>query len=602
MKKLLVSFICVLLVACGGDDSFKKYSSAYEITPITTEDDLWDFRIRAYIDKVLSLPWTDEEKASNIKDAAARNNVSPERISQATKYSIDQVNNYLALADGKPIRYFTKAEEQLFTPVLYPLNIKDYDVGAEITVRGKWLDEIEHIYFNNRKMQITKRGYEQMVFVLDKKECGVFSAEPFDSDVVVNFGFHGVSNRCGGEVVEMRAVQNFVQLDQFVNGKTLGVQAAVKSNQWPLKLRIEVENGGEVIYSAEMDPPKFRDVSLKNGSPYYAAIPGQFVKPGITIKVIGYPEWNGGIPFFRSLTPSIDPIEKRVKITVVEFTTTDGQKAEAPSLDLIRNAIIRALPLPDDVELTNTQGQLSTNVISNSDWSISLTDITILRQRQLGLKGDYSTIYYGFVPWRGTSIVGIAYLNSYIALGISAGSSKQDGAWEHVFIHELGHVLGRPHAPCGNAANVDKDYPYPGGAFGPTPAFNLLTGMQLGLGMYDIMGYCGGKWFSDYNYQKVKEVVEKRFAVNPTQKKQSLRVSSAQGFKISVNLDTIKLLSSSVMDIGGGNTVKVYVDGVERDGRYFEIDHINDIHVWIPGEVGHHIEVTINGITYVGEL
>jgi hypothetical protein len=77
--------------------------------------------------------------------------------------------------------------------------------------------------------------------------------------------------------------------------------------------------------------------------------------------------------------------------------------------------------------------------------------------------------------------------------------------------HELGHVLGRQHAPCDNVTrcqrpkNTDDDYPvYSGfdsdsiGEFG----FNTSMGTVLQPGSaHDMMGYSGSAWISPYTYK-----------------------------------------------------------------------------------------------------
>ena len=78
-------------------------------------------------------------------------------------------------------------------------------------------------------------------------------------------------------------------------------------------------------------------------------------------------------------------------------------------------------------------------------------------------------------------------------------------------IHELGHNYSRRHAPCGNVANPDASYPYANGALGPTPLFDSLANDVIAAAnLTDIMGYCSGAWFSDYNLRAVQSFLEAR--------------------------------------------------------------------------------------------
>ena len=77
--------------------------------------------------------------------------------------------------------------------------------------------------------------------------------------------------------------------------------------------------------------------------------------------------------------------------------------------------------------------------------------------------------------------------------------------------HELAHKNGVPqHAPCGNPANVDPNYP-------DFPSFSALPAASIGevgfdsstmqaldpLTTRDLMSYCSPRWISPYNYRKV---------------------------------------------------------------------------------------------------
>jgi hypothetical protein len=71
-----------------------------------------------------------------------------------------------------------------------------------------------------------------------------------------------------------------------------------------------------------------------------------------------------------------------------------------------------------------------------------------------------------------------------------------------VVAHELGHVWGRQHSPCGNPENVGQ-YPYAGGLIG-------VYGMDVGRAELkprsspDIMSYCfNNPWISDYTYTEI---------------------------------------------------------------------------------------------------
>jgi hypothetical protein len=71
-----------------------------------------------------------------------------------------------------------------------------------------------------------------------------------------------------------------------------------------------------------------------------------------------------------------------------------------------------------------------------------------------------------------------------------------------VVAHELGHVWGQSHSPCGGAPNPDPNYPYASGSIG-------VYGMDVGAGSLkppstpNIMGWCLNPWVSDYTYERI---------------------------------------------------------------------------------------------------
>ena len=120
------------------------------------------------------------------------------------------------------------------------------------------------------------------------------------------------------------------------------------------------------------------------------------------------------------------------------------------------------------------------------------------------LRGDSSDIFYGLLNTGvDTGSVGGCGGSGNAAVGIVGATTT--------VAHELGHVLGRKHAPCDNVTrcarplDTDDDYPhYSGydsdsiGEFG----FDTTTGLVRGpVTSHDMMGYSGGKWISPYTYK-----------------------------------------------------------------------------------------------------
>ncbi len=103
---------------------------------------------------------------------------------------------------------------------------------------------------------------------------------------------------------------------------------------------------------------------------------------------------------------------------------------------------------------------------------------------------------------------GIGYVpqSNAVGLRVALGVGFADRVSAEVMAHELGHTLGRNHAPCvrgGSIAGVDAQYPYMNGIIGSTGYDARRRVFLFGDRNTDIMGYCNNKWISDYSYKGV---------------------------------------------------------------------------------------------------
>lgn len=108
--------------------------------------------------------------------------------------------------------------------------------------------------------------------------------------------------------------------------------------------------------------------------------------------------------------------------------------------------------------------------------------------------------YYGVLHVTYTSgVAGLGYVGFPAAIGWDYNSGP------NVLAHEVGHNFGRQHSPCGNPANPDPNYPYPGAIIGVPgwDAFATTPTLKTSSGFTDIMGYCSPQWVSDYTYKGV---------------------------------------------------------------------------------------------------
>ena len=143
----------------------------------------------------------------------------------------------------------------------------------------------------------------------------------------------------------------------------------------------------------------------------------------------------------------------------------------------------------------------STN--ENGGWSQILSEIQALRVAE-GASDEY---YDGVVQWpfTGGGIAGVAYIlpdPSHPARS-ALGFDEMAGA-SIIMAHELGHNLGRRHAPYGGAGGVDPFFPYPGGRIG-VAGWDVTTSRFVPVDpARDLMGYCSPVWTSDYTFGAIR--------------------------------------------------------------------------------------------------
>jgi len=85
--------------------------------------------------------------------------------------------------------------------------------------------------------------------------------------------------------------------------------------------------------------------------------------------------------------------------------------------------------------------------------------------------------------------------------GIGLGFKDRDMAAETA-LHELGHALGREHAPCGlGGQQADRNYPYTNAGLGVWGWEPPKRQLKHPANVKDMMSYCSPIWISDYTYK-----------------------------------------------------------------------------------------------------
>ena len=135
-------------------------------------------------------------------------------------------------------------------------------------------------------------------------------------------------------------------------------------------------------------------------------------------------------------------------------------------------------------------------------WEKLLDDVSDLKVND---NAPSSTVYYAYVDfdcgWFNCStggIAGIGWIGWRASVGFDHPSMDVTG---ELAGHEIGHNMGRLHAPCN--VSGDTNYPYAGASIGEYGLDGIGGSLQLlSPGSYvDMMSYCDPVWVSDYTYE-----------------------------------------------------------------------------------------------------
>lgn len=195
------------------------------------------------------------------------------------------------------------------------------------------------------------------------------------------------------------------------------------------------------------------------------------------------------------------------------------------ALQAWRDGFFKLWPVPDmDISFHAPVPWNQTISAFGGGWSQVLQHVVGLRQSD-GVAAN--VFYYGiFEPassfnvfCAGGCVGGLAGLptggglDPHIRGAIGLGYGPDDFALGTI-AQELAHTIGRLHAPCGGASNVDPKYPYKGGSIGVW-GYDLVAQSMVSPSRDDFMGYCPDTFVSDYTFNGIGNVLQKIAAAMP---------------------------------------------------------------------------------------
>ncbi len=284
------------------------------------------------------------------------------------------------------------------------------------------------------------------------------------------------------------------------------------------------------------------DYSLNNS--FNAVLPAAWVQPGVKVGI----RVAAGVtssPASQDVSPTVGA-PASLRVVLVPLTVGSATGVLPPALSDVQAALARVYPYANGNIVV--QQRASPLVISGATSTATMNWSSALGQLESARRTEAPTaFYYGFVPMYAPTpssfIAGLGYLGATAqssgspvsAIGLDWTSSAGQGdpfdnkwpQWQAIMVHEMGHNHSLMHAPCGGAGNPDPAYPNANADLSSLAVYNSPYNSDTQVGalsapltpsntqMKDVMGYCGGTWFSDFSYIRAQQFAESRTAAIP---------------------------------------------------------------------------------------
>ena len=268
----------------------------------------------------------------------------------------------------------------------------------------------------------------------------------------------------------------------------------------PISVTATVSVAGEARWSdsqqlAMLAPPTRESWSLSDDGTVIK-VPGEMVLPGMSVVIEAEAQSTGTTGSARYVLDELDV----VRTTALNLTIVPILESTRTDPTVISWAIQNRELISEQVShlfgLSSADVTIRTPFVTDIPLGVSSGPARVMAALKVArlLDGD-DTVWYG---------VGNSPYGYFRGLAEFFGSVSVGKPIIPEVAHELGHVFGLRHAPCGGTQWIDESFPYPGGeigAWGYEPHSGAIGRPD---DARDVMGYCYGRgWISDYNYKKL---------------------------------------------------------------------------------------------------
>lgn len=272
--------------------------------------------------------------------------------------------------------------------------------------------------------------------------------------------------------------------------------------------------GPAVLPTLQPGAPLPVGLRYEDGQAFTVRLPDAWIVPGLSVRVEADADARFGAPAVAVHTPEVG-IPTHYELVLVPLVAGSHQPT-APAIEAVIDELSRRMPYSRDairvtLRAPHRLSSVADGVKSADDWARALSELEQLRRAEAP-----DRVYYGLVrPAATAGIAGISYVNTSADAASTAlsalGWDASQPMWRTIMTHELGHNHGLLHAPCGVAGITDPTFPYAQGRLGEVPLFDSIDDVVLApSGESDVMGYCGGTWFSDHNFRRLQNMAEQQ--------------------------------------------------------------------------------------------
>ncbi|MDO8179575.1 MAG: IPT/TIG domain-containing protein [Undibacterium sp.] len=394
--------------------------------------------------------------------------------------------------------------------------------GLTVTINGQNFSEVAGVTVNGQPVNLLTRSETALTFAMPAGGGAVLLKGRRQADVGAGV-LTEQPPKATVSVSRVEVVQTYLQApgeiyQRLVPGKSALLRVLVAGSEGSASpvVQLTASSDNVALGSAQLTGPATLSATPQVGvlaHSFNTKLPASWLRQNLVLLIEVDPQKLSSDGATYTARPVVGKTTN-FNLVLVPLSISEGNvEAVVPDLTTVRTLLGKVLPIPEasiKVSQRATYRLTSvTQVKTDDEWSKALSELDALRDAE-----GQEKHYYGLVPDANfqSGNTGLGYVPNFATNGDNRSSIGLDARQSfhlRTMTHELGHNFGRDHAPCGGAGSPDAAFPYANGGLGSTLIYdNVAELIAVVSKPSDVMGYCNGSWFSDYNYYHVQNWLE----------------------------------------------------------------------------------------------